>query len=274
MGFSASVKQQDTPALIPELKNIRDISTGTNHALALTHKGKVFAWGAGEQSQLARRVVARTATGALIPREFGLQRKSIVSVATGDYHSFATDTSGNVYAWGLNTFGQTGIAKEDEADDTVHNPTLVENLVGKNIKQLAGGAHHTLSCTKEGEVLIWGRVDNYEGGMKVEDMPKDKLYHDATGKARYLQEPLTIPKIKGSFVASGPDTCLVITPDGKAYSWGFSTNYQTGQGTDQDVAVAAQIDNTAVRGKHLVSGGIGGQFGILAADGDVKINGV
>ena len=63
----------------------------------------------------------------------------------------------------------------------------------------------------------------------------------------------------------GTDHTIAITTDGKAYSWGFSANYQTGQGTDEDVEVATLIDNTAVRGKRLVYAGAGGQYSVLAA---------
>lgn len=262
--------------VIPELKNIKQLALGANHALALTHKGKVFAWGAGEQHQLARRVVARTATGALIPREFGLSKKNIVKLGAGDYHSFVVDASGDVFSWGLNTFGQTGVAKESVDDDVVHRPTLVENLNGKKIKQIAGGAHHSIACTEEGEVLVWGRVDRDEGGMELDEMPKDSLYFDDLNKPRYLKKPLTIPDIKAHSVATGNDTNVVVAKDGKAYSWGFSSNYQTGQGTDDDIVKATHIDNTAVRGKKLVFCGVGGQFGVLGGvDGDVKMtNGI
>lgn len=67
----------------------------------------------------------------------------------------------------------------------------------------------------------------------------------------------------GEYVSAGPDANLVVTNDGKAYSWGFSGNYQTGQGTIDDVRDVTHIDNTAVRGKKLVYAGAGGQFGIL-----------
>lgn len=65
-------------------------------------------------------------------------------------------------------------------------------------------------------------------------------------------------------VAAGTDNCFAVTGDGKAYSWGFSTNYQTGQGTSDDVEEPTVIDNTAVRDQHLVWAGAGGQFSILA----------
>ncbi|EKD16056.1 uncharacterized protein L3040_003496 [Drepanopeziza brunnea f. sp. 'multigermtubi'] len=278
LGFTPKVKTAATPMLIPELKEIVKLAVGTNHVLAVNKKGKVFTWGAGEQSQLARRVVARTAAGALVPREFGLGRKKIVQVGCGDYHSFAVDDKGDVYSWGLNSFGQTGISKDEEEQDSnsIATPTKVDILDGYDIKQIVGGAHHSIACTTSGQVLVWGRVDNNEGGMEVDEMPKDHLFFDEAGKARYLIKPLVLPSIKGVQVSSGPDTCIAVDSDGKAYSWGFSGNYQTGQGHSNDVSEAEWIDNSAVRGKKLVWSGVGGQFGIVAgiAEDVPMVNGV
>lgn len=239
---------------------------GTNHVLALNKKGKVFTWGAGEQSQLARRVVSRTAAGALIPREFGLQRKKVIHVGCGDYHSFVIDDKGAVYSWGLNTFGQTGVPKIEETNDNaIGTPTLVKSLEEYDIKQIAGGAHHTLACTATGQVLVWGRIDSSEGGMEIDDMPKDHLFVDENGNPRYLVKPAVVPDIDGVYVATGPDTCIAVDKDGKAYSWGFSGNYQTGQGTSEDVLEATEIANTAVKDKKIVYAGVGGQFGVLGS---------
>ncbi|CZS90046.1 hypothetical protein WAI453_002992 [Rhynchosporium graminicola] len=264
LGFREGTHTQATPILIPELKEITSIAVGTNHVLALNTKGKVYTWGAGEQSQLARRVVSRTATGALIPREFGLQRKKIVHIGCGDYHSFAVDAKGGVYSWGLNSFGQTGVPKDEETvENAIATPTLVESLKEYEIKQIAGGAHHTLACTTTGQVLVWGRIDGSQGGVEVEDMPKESLFMDEHEKPRYLTKPNVVPDIEAVYVATGPDTCLAVDKEGKAHTWGFSSNYQTGQGTGSDVKEATWVDNSAVRGKKIVWGGIGGQFGVL-----------
>ncbi|POS85049.1 hypothetical protein EPUL_002874, partial [Erysiphe pulchra] len=260
LGFRQDVKIQHKPMLIPELKKITDVACGTNHVLALDTKGKVFTWGAGEQNQLARRVVSRTAAGALVPREFGLGRKNIKHIGCGDYHSFAISNKGDVYSWGLNTFGQTGVPKEgldEEDENTVQLPTKVESLGDYNFKQITGGAHHTIACTETGEVLLWGRIDNNQGGIPVEDMPKENLFFDENNRPRYLTKPTQIPDIVGTWVATGNDTCIVVDTEGKAYSWGFSSNYQTGQGTDEDITKATHIDNTAVRDKKLVFAGVG-----------------
>ncbi|RKF60370.1 Protein pim1 [Golovinomyces cichoracearum] len=266
LGFRHDTKTQHKPMLIPELKNIVNIACGTNHVLALDKKGKVFTWGAGEQNQLARRVVSRTAMGALVPREFGLGRKKITQIGCGDYHSFAISSDGDVYSWGLNTFGQTGVPKyglDEEDENTVQLPTKVESLQGFDIIQITGGAHHTLACTATGQVLIWGRIDNNQGGMLIEEMPQENIFFDENKSPRYLTKPTQIPNLNGVWVATGNDTCIVVDAKGKAYSWGFSCNYQTGQGTEDDIVEATQIDNTAVRDQHLTFAGVGGQFGVL-----------
>ena len=245
------------------------MAIGTNHALALTHKNKAFVWGAGEQSQLGRRVVARTAAGALIPREFGFQRKKIVDIATGDYFSYAVEDNGTIYAWGHNGYGQTGIPVEQNQDSIIAVPTKVEGLDGKKIVQLAGGNHHTIARTEDGEVLVWGRLDNAEGGVNLGTLSEDTIIRDvATGRILASKKAITVPNLKAKQVATGTDTCFVITDDGKAYSWGFSTNYQTGQGTDKDVTEATLVENSAVKGKVLSFAGVGGQFGILACEKD------
>ena len=78
-------------------------------------------------------------------------------------------------------------------------------------------------------------------------------------------------------VAAGTDNSFALTKDGKVYSWGFSANYQTGQGTSDDIETPTVIDNTAVRDRKLVYAGAGGQFSILGsyAAGDTQmVNGI
>jgi regulator of chromosome condensation len=259
--------------LIPELENIVDMATGTNHVLALDTKGRLFVWGTGEQNQLGRRVIQRTSRLALIPTEIGLKRKKIVIIGSGDYHSFAIDNNDNVYSWGLNSFGQTGIPKDGENVDIVGQPTLVKSLNNIRVKQITGGSHHTIACTENSQVLLWGRTENSQAGMDISQLPEDAVYTE-DGRARYLKKPTIIPGIQAASVATANDTCLVITPKGEAYSWGFSENYQTGQGTTQDVKVATLIDNTAVRNKKLIFGGVGGQFGMVGSEAETLTNGI
>ena len=77
-------------------------------------------------------------------------------------------------------------------------------------------------------------------------------------------------------MAAGTDTSFAIDEAGKAYSWGFSANYQTGQGTGEDVEAPKVLDNTAVKDRKIVWAGAGGQYSIIASESEspAKTNGV
>ncbi|KAK3715838.1 hypothetical protein LTR37_006821 [Vermiconidia calcicola] len=270
------------PVLVPGLSKITSIKSGANHALALDSAGLVFAWGNGQQGQLGRRVIERTKTEGLTPRQFGLPKgpkNGIASIECGSEHSFAISKNGTVYAWGLNNFGETGIrrgAGEDSANIT--NPTVVESLKGKNIISIKGGGHHSIAATKEGDCLVWGRMDGAQMGIapaEFDNLPEDAIIRDPNNKPRILILPQKVDAIesKVATVTASSDHCIAITQDGKAYSWGFSANYQTGQGVTDDIDMATMIDNTAVREQKLQGATSGGQFSILTAgaDGDVPM---
>ncbi|OBT77900.1 hypothetical protein VF21_04304 [Pseudogymnoascus sp. 05NY08] len=266
LGFTPDIMVQNTPMKIPELKKITSLSAGANHILALDAKNNVWAWGSGQQNQLGRRVVERTRTGGLIPREFGLPRGKIEQVATGAYHSFAVAKDGRVFAWGLNNFGECGIVEGAGEDNAViPKPTEVTELKPYNIKEITGGGHHSIACTDKGELLAWGRSDGGQLGVDISKVPKEHITFDERENPRMVTVPVVVPGIKAATVAAGGDNSFAVDTDGKAYSWGFSANYQTGQGSDDDVDIATHIDNTAVRGKKLNFAGAGGQFSILTA---------
>ncbi|KXT12650.1 hypothetical protein AC579_4497 [Pseudocercospora musae] len=276
-GFTPEHKVATRPVLISNLKNVTTIRAGANHALAMDTKGAVYAWGSGQQNQLGRRIVERTKAEGLIPREFGLPKgpkKGITSISTGAYHSFAISRTGDVYAWGLNNFGETGIMDNAGQDDAViMNPRVVTALKGKNITSIKGGGHHSLAATEEGDCLVWGRIDGSQTGIsqsELDSLTGSAVIKDEKDRPRILAEPYKVPAIDGpvTHVTAASDHNIVITKQGKAWSWGFSANYQTGQGTDDDVKVATMIDNTAIREKKLNGATTGGQFSIITAPAD------
>ncbi|KAK2129029.1 regulator of chromosome condensation 1/beta-lactamase-inhibitor protein II [Fusarium oxysporum II5] len=84
-------------------RTFKALAAGSNHILALDVKGNVFAWGCGQQNQLGRRIIERHKMSCLSPRGVCLPRGRISKIACGSYHSFALDTDGKVYGWGLIT---------------------------------------------------------------------------------------------------------------------------------------------------------------------------
>lgn len=208
--------------LMPTLHKIVKISCGQNHAVALDVNGSVFAWGSGQQAQIGRKILERHRLAGLTPGEFGLPKRSIKDIETGQNHAFAIDNKDRVWAWGFNGFGQTGISEgagEDEA--FVSTPTIVECLSGKSIKFVTGGGLHSMAIDANGHCLSWGRIDNNQLGIPVSEMNSDDIVRSPeTDKPRILTKPTRVAAITDTVahIGLGADHCLVVTTGGKAYS--------------------------------------------------------
>ena len=270
MGFFGDKDVQRTPILIPGLKSITRIVCGANHAIALDEKGKVFIWGCGEQAQLGYRHVERTKLNGLKPAALRIKGKvKMVSIGSGSNHAFAVDDKRNVWTWGSNSFGQTGVrggAGEDNA--VIFAPEKMSTLhleVDERVVKIAGGMHHSIAVTSSGRCLVWGRVDGHQIGIDVSELSGEDIIVDARNNPRILTKPTVLTEIQNAqFIAAGTDHNIALDGKYEAYSWGFSANYQTGLGTAEDVKKPIRIDNTATRGKKLTWAGAGGQYSMLA----------
>ncbi|GAA5903891.1 hypothetical protein JCM6882_001341 [Rhodosporidiobolus microsporus] len=198
LGFDGSQgsKTQLKPTELANLgaHTIVQVACGDDHFLALTSTGFVFACGNGEQSQLGRKIIQRHKTHGLTPERLAL--KNIVLVGAGAYHSFAVAKDGEVYAWGLNTFHQTGVSDEDGGwEETVTTPTVVASLSpskhdGARVVQIVAGAHHSLFLFSNGEVWACGRSDGHETGLPSshEEYTKSEERKQAALKVRAKRE--------------------------------------------------------------------------------------
>ncbi|KAF1932821.1 RCC1/BLIP-II [Didymella exigua CBS 183.55] len=277
LGFEKGTHTARFPVYIDGVTKVTQIACGTNHVLALDNTQHIYAWGNGQQNQLGRRVTERTLTESLQPTRVGFHDSSVkrpsqkmVGIACGDYHGFALAEDGHVWSWGVNNYCETGVPENAGADDaSVLTPHVVHSLKGKNIVSIAAGTHHNIAISKDGECFVWGRCDGAQTGLPMATLEaendEEKVLKNH-GKAKILIEPTPLPNVKDVVTgACGPDHAIVIDKNGKAYSWGFSANYQTGQGTDEDIEEATLIDNTAVRETKLTWAGCGGQYSVLAA---------
>ncbi|KAI8626025.1 RCC1/BLIP-II [Xylariaceae sp. FL1651] len=270
IGFAEGIKVQPTPMLIEPLQDITNIACGSNHVIALDIHGKVWTWGSGGQFQLGRKPLTRHGgpTATLRPEPCGMfgKRHYALDIAAGSYHSFYIDNHQRVWSWGLNNYSQTGHYDDTGKDDAmVLQPKIVDSLKDANIQMIVGGEHHSVACTKDGKLLTWGRVDGHQVGQPANLFNEDNAMFDENQRPRILLLPTPVPGIETKFVAAGTDTSFAIDVEGRVHSWGFSANYQTGQGTTEDIEVPTMIDNTAIRDRDIIWAGAGGQYSMLAA---------
>ncbi|KAL9126890.1 MAG: hypothetical protein Q9217_004124 [Psora testacea] len=276
------IETQYTPRLYTELAKITDIVCGSNHCMALTTTGQIYIWGCGEQNQLGHHINERIdveGKACLVPSLLRTGRRKYKAIYTGADHAFAVDEKDQVWSWGLNSFGATGIAEgagEDRA--SVYVPSLVNSLSDATnpVIFMCGGQHHSIAINRSGTALVFGRLDGLQTGLDIATISTSSIIYDENTppRPRILIDPTPIPTVGTAIYASaGVDHSIIVNAEGKAWSWGISVNYQTGLGTTEDVRHPTMIDNTAVRGKKLIWSGCGGQFSMLAAPA-VLANGV
>jgi E3 ubiquitin-protein ligase HERC4 len=87
-------------------KQIIDFKYGRNHVIARTICGQVYGWGCNQFGVLGN---GKNDCELYKPEliEY-LSDKQIIDISCGAYHSLALSQSGDVFAWGSNSFGQIG----------------------------------------------------------------------------------------------------------------------------------------------------------------------
>src|SRR5262249_60834665 len=94
------------PVSLPAGTTVKAIRAGCEHSLALTSTGEVLAWGANRDGELGNGSTTPSDVPIPVPLTVGTTVKAI---STGQTHSLALTSTGQVLAWGDNESGQLGI---------------------------------------------------------------------------------------------------------------------------------------------------------------------
>lgn len=195
------------------------LAAGSQHSLALTADGTVWAWGRNAHGALGDGTQTDRATPQ---RVAGLDR--VVDIAAAGARSFAVRADGTVWAWGENSTGALGIGTLTDALE----PTQVG--VGAPgfgaIVRVAAGARNTLALRIDGRVFEFGAV-----------IPTSPA---TTG-------PQTRPAIVNGVenvatIAAGDRLSLALDVNGVLWSWGLNTRGQLGLGNTSTRAVPTRIE--------------------------------
>jgi len=214
-------KQYPTPV---NGQKLIDIAVGgkfigsNNFCLALNENRKMLSWGDDKYGQLGRSgAPTNTLKLQTVPTEIigPTQNKAWSSIAAGERHSVAIDTSGYLYMWGSNDSGQIFNLPLKVTTPTTPLPigdTL--NLNTKQWKQAACGKFHTAAIDLNNQLFLWG--DNTSGQLGNSDV--NQVYT--------LVQPYTNKNWKD--VSCGDSFTAAIDTDGYLYTWGDNTYGQLG----------------------------------------------
>lgn len=179
------------------------ITTGSEHACAITSVGGVKCWGWNQDGQLGDGTTTdrNTAVQAL-----GLTN-GVTSVSARSFHTCAVQ-SGVAKCWGNNAWGQLG-------DGTTTNSAIPVAVAGlSNVIAIAAGQSHTCALVIDGTVKCWGH--NGWGQLG-----------DGTGKDS--KAPVTVAGLVNvKAIASGVDFTCALDAGGGVRCWGFNDQGELG----------------------------------------------
>jgi alpha-tubulin suppressor-like RCC1 family protein len=150
----ADIKSMIENAIVNELskKGVIDFKNGLLHTIARTIDGKVYVWGRNSEGLIGNGL--ENVDFLCEPKlNEHLEEFNIIDICCGTYHSLALTSSGDIYAWGANKYGQIGIGSDRDCEPT---PKKMKYSKNEKFKAISCGCYHSMALTKEGQVFACG----------------------------------------------------------------------------------------------------------------------
>lgn len=133
------------------------------------------------------------------------------SVTFGDGHGGAVSQNGDLYTWGLNRYGSTGIGRISYTVDEIITPVKVlEHVAFADF-----GGESSAAVTENGDLYTWGWNRFGQLGYETEPVHTNDSYSTRPQKVE-------LPgKVKA--LSMGSTNCAAILENGDLYTWGSVT---------------------------------------------------
>ena len=163
------------------------------------------------------------------------------TVAAGGSHTAAL-RDGQLYGWGRNNYGQTGLGMTTKIADVMGHPDapILMHSAPIDLVSIKFNQNHSLAIDAKGQVYSWG-----------EDI-SGQLGRGETGRndcSKTEDCRLDIGAIDGIdhavMVAAGYKHNLVLTKDGSVWAFGANTQGQLGNATTIDSSTPVKVDFSA-----------------------------
>ncbi|HOD06813.1 MAG TPA: hypothetical protein PLY68_04955 [Myxococcota bacterium] len=148
----------------------------------------------------------------------------LTAITSSFKHNCVLTAEGRVYCWGLNDYGEIGVAPETAK---LFSPTLVSGLEDK-ATAISAGKYHNCAAIEFGGVVCWGRNDKGQlGNGQTVDSSDPVLVSDISGEVTAL--------------ACGDSHSCALLASGEVRCWGGGNEGQLGHGILEDLAVPVLV---------------------------------
>jgi alpha-tubulin suppressor-like RCC1 family protein len=235
------------------LSTVVSITAGAYHTCAVSSTSNVYCWGFNFLGQLGVNSdtgpqICSNSSCSQTPIEVltGAQSNTsgylsnIVSITAGAYHTCALSSSGNIYCWGLDLFGQLGFNSDPQiCIGNCGSETPVEVVTGtqgnasgllSGIVSISAGGFHTCAVSSSGNVYCWGYNTNGQLGVNSNTGPQI-----CNGSDGCSEMPVEVLGVGGSgylsnisSVTAGSSHTCALSSSGNVYCWGANNSGQLG----------------------------------------------
>src|SRR5207248_1728278 len=143
-------------------------------------------------------------------------------------YSLVATSSGQLYSFGGNDYGQLGVSANSGTETPHPTPALVglpAEAAGSTIASVAAGSDHTLVVTSSGQLYAFGQNAAGELGTST---------HNGSFDPNPTPTPVALPGENGHVteLAAGDIFSLALTSSGQLYAFGANDHGQLGHTSD------------------------------------------
>jgi alpha-tubulin suppressor-like RCC1 family protein len=241
-----------SPATLNVPSSVVQVASSNSTEYALLSDGTVWAWGIGSNGELGDGG-RQDSFGSAVQVQFPAGvRIAFLPADVMPYDSaFAVDTTGHVWAWGMNRGGEFCEGNEVEYDKPVELPL-------SDVTALAGAAQH---ATFDANGTLYSCGQNQYGELG------DGTFVSST-------TPVKVFGLDGNsvtdLVASWGDTGALLS-NGNYFDWGFNSSGQLGDGSRDPSAAPVEVDLPGSASQVAQGGSLdtNGQTLAILSDGEV-----
>lgn len=283
LGCGERIQYTRYPKIIRKLQKliVQKLVCGQYHSFALTADGRLYSWGWGTHGQLGH---GDTETLYEPKRVRYFRRKPVVDVSAGYCHSIVLDADGVVYSFGSNVYGQLG-----SADDKLKKRNLPEPiyLIEEKISLISSKYFQCLAYCADSRTIYYFGTSPQNSQLVAQQMKKmrstqqqqQQLNGDApdavalANQCTQTKEHKTPRKFEVEYEVRKLETgnlhCMLLTADGRVYSWGRGPEGQLGHGSEKSIVVPTQVQLPDCNNK-IVDIACGYDFSLcVSADGEL-----
>ena len=257
-------------------RSVVDMSGGAGISLGLLSDGTAWVWGwanygcLGDGTTNVTMFDVNTASDRWVPvQPLGAGGAGVltglVAIAGGERHQVALDSTGKVWTWGWNIFGQLGNGTTPSSQDAHYTgPYSMGAIPATNgltgVKAIGTRGYHVVALKNNSEVWAWG-YNNYAqcGDRSLADQHRPVKVSGLTGHGGVID------------ISGGGYTSAALMADHTLMMWGRNDSGQLGNGTADSaghwmpVAVSQSTGLTNIRSVALSFS----HAAALASDGTV-----